>query len=86
MFTDIRRKYPELYATQKHKVGQFTGFQIHADIDKTVNCKQKERSRFMPKTALQDMEKYFSSDVFQFLDGGEDRFFVMWWEIAHQYI
>ena len=33
MFTDIQRKYPDLYAKSKHDIGQFNGFEVHADID-----------------------------------------------------
>ena len=64
MFTDIRRKYPDLYAKSKHDIGQFTGFEVHADIHQKLNCKQKQRSRFLPAAALLDLEKYFQADVF----------------------
>ena len=66
MFTDIRRKYPDLYARSKHDIGMFNGFEIHADIDPKLNCQQKHRSRFLPTAALQDLEKYVQADVFSF--------------------
>ena len=50
MFTDIRRKYPDLYAQSKHDIGMFKGFEIHADPK--LNCKQKQRSRFLPFFAI----------------------------------
>ena len=65
MFTDIRRKYPDLYAQSKHDIGMFNGFEIHADIDPKLNCKQKQRSRFLPTAALQDLGKYFQADVME---------------------
>ena len=74
MFTDIRRKYPDLYARSKHDIGMFNGFEVQADIDQSLNSKQKQRSRFLPVAALQDLEKYFQADVFSFSDGGEDKY------------
>ena len=74
MFTDIQRKYPDLYAKSKHDIGQFNRFEVHADIDQKLSCKQKQISRFLPAAALQDLDKYFKAHVFSFSDGGEDKY------------
>ena len=36
-FNTIKNKYPKLYSTHKHMVGEFTGFKATADIDPRIN-------------------------------------------------
>ena len=59
-FLKIKNKYPKLYSTHKHHVGRFTGFTAEANIDPKINCRQKQRGRFLPKSAKDDLNRYFA--------------------------
>ena len=71
-FSVIQAKYPGLYSTHKHHVGLFTGWAAKAIIDPSINCKQKQRGRFLPTTAKEDLDRYFKSCVFVQSTGGAD--------------
>ena len=73
-FLKIKNKYPKLYSTHKHHVGRFTGFTAEANIDPKINCRQKQRGRFLPKSAKDDLNRYFDSGVFCNSTGGVDRY------------
>ena len=60
-FSTMKKKYPALYSTHKHHVGLFTGWAPKAIIDPSVNCRQKQRGRFLPATAKEDQDRYFKS-------------------------
>ena len=73
-FNTIKNKYPKLYSTHKHQVGRFTGFEAKANIDPRINCRQKQRGRFLPQSAKDDLNKYFDSGVFQHSTVGVDKY------------
>jgi hypothetical protein len=73
-FLKIKNKYPKLYSTHKHHVGRFTGFTAEADIDPKINCRQKQRGRFLPKSAKDDLNRYYNSGVFINSTGGVEKY------------
>ena len=68
----MKDKYPNLYSTHKHHVGKFTGWHAKADINTAINCRQKQRGRFLPQTAKEDLDQYFRAGVFVLSPGGAD--------------
>ena len=64
-FSSIRSRYPSLYSTHKHHVGLFTGWSAKAKIDPAVNCRQKQRGRFLPATAKGRLGQVFQIRSFR---------------------
>ena len=71
-FSSMKAKYPNLYSTHKHHVGLFSGWAAKAIINTAINCRQKQRGRFLPQTAKEDLDRYFKARVFVISQGGAD--------------
>ena len=71
-FSSMKEKYPNLYSTHKHHVGLFSGWDARATINTAINCRQKQRGRFLPQTAKEDLDRYFKAGVFVLSPGGAD--------------
>ena len=67
----MKDKYPNLYSTHVH-VGKITGWHEKADINTAINCRQKQRGRFLPQSSKEDLDQYFRAGVFVLSPGGAD--------------
>ena len=68
----MKAKYPNLYSTHKHHVRLFSGWAAKAIINTAINCRQKQRGRFLPQTAKEDLDRYFKAGVFVLSPFGAD--------------
>ena len=65
-FSTMKARYPNLYSTHKHHVGLFSGWAAKAIINTAINCRQKQRGRFLLQTAKQDLDRYFKAGVLSY--------------------
>ena len=74
LFNTVKNKYPKLYSQHKHHIGKFTAFSAQAIIDPTVSCFQRQRGKFLPQSAKDDLNLYFENGVFKQAIEGVDKY------------
>ena len=67
-------EYQDIFSKHKHHIGNFPHFQASAIMDPSVSCKQRQRTRILPPSAMLDLNAYKKSNVFIDSIGGSDRY------------
>ena len=69
-----KNKYAALYSKHKHHVGSFNLWDVEAIIDPSKNCFQRQRAKFLPQSAKNDLSLYFSNGVFKQAAEGVEKY------------
>ena len=74
LFLPLKENYKQIFSTHKHSIRKFPYWKCSVKINQNINCRQKQCSKLIPKSAYLYLMKYKNACVFCGSLGAADKY------------